>query len=397
MNSTVCSVDCLITEDFIEGVEAIIEAKKADGQSDNTIIESICSFGTFLGMDIKSVWELISATKSHSMLYELSDDVIAESEKACEAADKDFEDIIRDINGNNDKNDGYSEKSDISRLGSFGLYLKDIANIPIMSRKEELKYAEMAASSDRRAQTKGRQKLVESHLRLVVSMAKKRHPYTTLELEDLVGSGNLGLQIAAEKFDYSRGYKFSTFAYNWIRQCMTRAINEQSRTIRIPSNKIAEINQVGKFKAAYRSTHGEDPTTIEIANHFNKSVSYIENLFAISSDTSSLDEVIDDDGKTTLGSTLQDDSPDPLAEVLKNDFSEQLDILLQSLPPLEYHVFKEKLGLNCVCAPVKDIAEKYNISEDDVKKIVGVVMRKLRAPCRREALSKLLPYLQDIA
>lgn len=377
----VFSLGSVFSDDILSGIEGVVGVMIKKGRSFDDIMECFCSLIEPLGMDISEVIKVVSKTK----IKDLSYDTIKNDDDTYE---DDYGDSSEDGKDKNYKN-----------LGVLGLYLSEISKYPLLSREEEIAYAKMVKDKDPKIRKKGRDGLARHNLRLVVNVAKKRRGSTTssMSIEDLVGAGNVGLMEAIDKYDLNKGCRFSTIATFYIRRSINSTIENESKTVRLPSNKQREIKEVFKFKVAYMNKHdGEEPDYDDIATYMGRSVSYIKELmeYSHSGDIISIDEPVDPEKKSTFGDSIVDKNtvtPDEIA--LRNECAEQIDIVLQSLPHREYIIAKSLLGINCTAKAAEDVAKETGMTVEAVRKALSNAMRKLKSPARKKELAKLLPYI----
>lgn len=221
-------------------------------------------------------------------------------------------------------------------------YLKKMGDIPMLTREQELDWAEKAANGDEIAKTK----LVEANLRLVVSIAKK-YLNSGMEFLDLIQEGNIGLMKAVEKFEYKRGYKFSTYATWWIRQGITRAIADTGRTIRVPVHMIETINKMFSVIKTYVQEHGHEPDVNAIAKIMKISPEKLREIIQIAKIPISLDTPIGDDESMNLSDTVEDESAgDRVASIENNNFSAALKTSFKKLTPRQEKIVRMKFGIN---------------------------------------------------
>ena len=263
-------------------------------------------------------------------------------------------------------------------------YLHEIGNIPLLSAEEENELAEKASAGDIEAKNR----LAEANLRLVVSIAKK---YTSrgISLLDLLQEGNLGLIKAVERFDTSKGFKFSTYATWWIRQAITRALADQSRTIRIPVHMVELINRVTRESRRLLQELGREPTTEELAAELKMSPAKLREVRRIALDPISLDLHIGDDDENSLLEFIPDDSvkaPDESAE--STLLTDQIHKILDSLSPRESKVLKMRFGLeNGRSYTLEEVGLEFDVTRERIRQIEAKALRKVRARCARLHIS----------
>lgn len=270
---------------------------------------------------------------------------------------------------------------------SIRLYLKEIGKIPLLSQEEEMAVAKRMAEGDPEA----RREMSEANLRLVVSIAK-RYANRGLILLDLIQEGNLGLMKAVEKFDYTKGYKFSTYATWWIRQSITRAIADQARTIRIPVHMVETINRVTRTRHTMLQELGREPTTAEIAERLHLEQSKIEEILKIGQDPVSLETPIGEEEDSHLGDFIQDDeTAQPSEAATYTLLREQLEEVLSTLSPREEQVLRLRFGLmDGKQHTLEEVGQEFDVTRERIRQIEAKALRKLRHPSRRKKLEDFL-------
>lgn len=263
------------------------------------------------------------------------------------------------------------------------MYLREIGKIPLLTYDEELELAQRILGDDEEA----RQKLSESNLRLVVSIAKKYIGRGMLFL-DLIQEGNMGLIKAVEKFDYTKGFKFSTYATWWIRQAITRAIADQARTIRIPVHMVETINKLIRTSRHLLQQLGREPTQEEIAKEMEIPVERVAEIQKIAQDPVSLETPIGEEEDSHLGDFIQDDdSPAPHDAASFTLLREQLEEIMQTLTPREAKVLKLRFGLEDGKArTLEEVGREFDVTRERIRQIEAKALRKLRHPSRSRKL-----------
>ena len=263
------------------------------------------------------------------------------------------------------------------------MYLREIGRIPLLSYDEELELAKKVLAGDEAA----KQKLAESNLRLVVSIAKKYVGRGMLFL-DLIQEGNMGLIKAVEKFDYTKGYKFSTYATWWIRQAITRAIADQARTIRIPVHMVETINKLIRTSRHLLQQLGREPTPEEIAAEMEIPVEKVTEIQKIAQDPVSLETPIGEEDDSHLGDFIQDDdSPAPQDAAAYTLLREQLEEVMKTLTPREAKVLKLRFGLeDGKSRTLEEVGKEFNVTRERLRQIEAKALRKLRHPSRSKKL-----------
>ena len=264
------------------------------------------------------------------------------------------------------------------------MYLREIGKIPLLSYDKELELAKRILEGDEEA----KQELAEANLRLVVSIAKKYVGRGMLFL-DLIQEGNMGLIKAVEKFDYTKGFKFSTYATWWIRQAITRAIADQARTIRIPVHMVETINRLIRTSRHLLQQLGREPTPEEIAKEMDMSVEKVMEIQKIAQDPVSLETPIGEEDDSHLGDFIQDeDSPAPQDAASYTLLREQLEEVMKTLTPREAKVLRLRFGLDDGKArTLEEVGKEFDVTRERIRQIEAKALRKLRHPSRSKKLS----------
>ena len=263
------------------------------------------------------------------------------------------------------------------------MYLREIGKIPLLSYDKELELAKRILEGDEEA----KQELAEANLRLVVSIAKKYVGRGMLFL-DLIQEGNMGLIKAVEKFDYTKGFKFSTYATWWIRQAITRAIADQARTIRIPVHMVETINRLIRTSRHLLQQLGREPTPEEIAKEMDMSVEKVMEIQKIAQDPVSLETPIGEEDDSHLGDFIQDeDSPAPQDAASYTLLREQLEEVMKTLTPREAKVLRLRFGLDDGKArTLEEVGKEFDVTRERIRQIEAKALRKLRHPSRSNKL-----------
>lgn len=267
------------------------------------------------------------------------------------------------------------------------MYLKEIGKVPLLSAEEEIELAKRMELGDQEA----KKRLAEANLRLVVSIAKRYVGRGMLFL-DLIQEGNLGLIKAVEKFDYRKGYKFSTYATWWIRQAITRAIADQARTIRIPVHMVETINKLIRVSRQLLQELGREPTPEEIAEEMNMPVDRVREILKISQEPVSLETPIGEEEDSHLGDFIQDDNvPVPADAAAFTLLKEQLVEVLSTLTDREQKVLRLRFGLDDGRArTLEEVGKEFNVTRERIRQIEAKALRKLRHPSRSRKLKDYL-------
>ena len=343
-------------------------------------------------LDLKEVQDFVAALK---LQEEQMDKVFEELEKSGveilgipEADDIVDEEIIL-----TEEDEVDVENLDLTLPDGYNLedpvrmYLKEIGKVPLLTAEEEIELAKRMEEGDEEA----KKRLSEANLRLVVSIAKRYVGRGMLFL-DLIQEGNLGLIKAVEKFDYSKGYKFSTYATWWIRQAITRAIADQARTIRIPVHMVETINKLVRVSRQLLQQLGREPSPEEIAVEMNMPVERVREILKISQEPVSLETPIGEEEDSHLGDFIQDDNvPVPADAAAFTLLKEQLREVLSTLTEREQKVLRLRFGLDDGRArTLEEVGKTFNVTRERIRQIEAKALRKLRHPSRSRKLKDFL-------
>ena len=361
--------------------ESTNKSEKTDKEKISNIIEEAKQNGKMTYSDL--------ATKLNDVNPEKMDEVFDEFEKdGIDLLPDDFEEEpdIEDLKEVEElKLDEITDTSfeGISVDDPVRMYLREIGKIPLLTFDEELDLAKRILEGDEEA----KQKLAESNLRLVVSIAKKYVGRGMLFL-DLIQEGNMGLIKAVEKFDYTKGFKFSTYATWWIRQAITRAIADQARTIRIPVHMVETINKLIRTSRNLLQQMGREPTPEEIAKEMEIPVEKVVEIQKIAQDPVSLETPIGEEEDSHLGDFIQDeDSPAPHDAASYTLLKEQLEEVMNTLTPREAKVLKLRFGLeDGKSRTLEEVGKEFNVTRERIRQIEAKALRKLRHPSRSKKL-----------
>ena len=267
------------------------------------------------------------------------------------------------------------------------VYLKEIGRVPLLTPEEETALAMRIIEGD----TAAKKRLSEANLRLVVSIAK-RYVGRGMQFLDLIQEGNLGLIKAVEKFDYTKGFKFSTYATWWIRQAITRAIADQARTIRIPVHMVETINKVKKVSSQLLHKNGHEPTAEEIAVELGMPVDRVREIMRVAQEPVSLETPIGEEEDSHLGDFIEDvDAPAPADAASHTLLKEQLDEVLQSLTEREAKVLRLRFGLeDGRPRTLEEVGKEFEVTRERIRQIEAKALRKLRHPSRSKKLKDFL-------
>jgi len=286
------------------------------------------------------------------------------------------------------KADGSEEDSSQDHLEDpIRIYLKEIGKIPLLTPEEEAALAKKAQEGDEEA----KKQLAEANLRLVVSIAK-RYSHGNMQLLDLIQEGNIGLMKALEKFDYARGYKFSTYATWWIRQAMVRAIADQSRTIRIPVHMVETINKIARTTRTMTLELEREPTAEELAERLDMPVEKIHEVRKIALEPVSLESPVGDEDDTHLGDFIRDEhTAVPADEATMTILREQIKEALDTLQPREQQVLKLRFGLeDGQVRTLEEVGKEFKVTRERIRQIESKALRKLRHISRSKKLRDFL-------
>ena len=361
---------------FMEGNEkktpfkALVEKGKAAGKLttqdiDAAIIE--------MDLELEELDKLYETLESNNI--EIVDDL---SNAAIENFDVDIPKAI-DLGGGDDK---------VSNIDDpVKVYLKEIGRVPLLTPEEEIELAIRIADDDQRA----KQRLAEANLRLVVSIAK-RYVGRGMHFLDLIQEGNLGLIKAVDKFDYTKGFKFSTYATWWIRQAITRAIADQARTIRIPVHMVETINRVKKTQSQLLHQNGRDPSTEELAAALDMAEDKVREILRVSQDPVSLETPIGEEEDSHLGDFIPDDeAPAPADAASMLLLKEQLNEVLKTLTNREAKVLALRFGLEDGHPhTLEEVGSEFGVTRERIRQIEAKALRKLRHPSRSKRLKDFL-------
>ena len=267
------------------------------------------------------------------------------------------------------------------------VYLKEIGRVPLLTPEEEIDLAVRISNGDEAA----KKRLSEANLRLVVSIAK-RYLGRGMQFLDLIQEGNLGLIKAVEKFDYTKGFKFSTYATWWIRQAITRAIADQARTIRIPVHMVETINKVKKVSSQLLHANGREPSAEEVAEELGMPVEKVREIMRVAQEPVSLETPIGEEEDSHLGDFIpDDDAPAPADAASHTLLKETLGSVLDSLTPREEKVLRLRFGLeDGRSRTLEEVGKEFNVTRERIRQIEAKALRKLRHPSRSKKLKDFL-------
>lgn len=352
-------------KDDMEEIREFIRSSQRSGHSNNKILDDISKFD-------------IPQDKTEKLFKILEEMGVQEEDTSVDT------DSIEKRTKKSIKDEDYS-------VNSLQLFLKDIGKSPLLTHEEEIALAKRILEGDELA----RQEMVQKNLRLVVSIARKYHS-TSMTLDDLIQEGSIGLMKAIEKFDYTKGFKFSTYATWWIRQSVTRAIADQSRTIRLPVHMMETINKMGRIKAKLANSLGRDPEAEEIAKEMGITAKRVKEILDYGLDPVSLETPVGDDGESNLCDFVEDEKFEQAQDVLeKQELSERIIEMLNTLSSRECDVLMMRYGLGPYTNKtftLEEIGKKYNITRERIRQIESRAIKRLKEEGRK---SILYGYLDD--
>ena len=357
--------------------ELIALGKKKKGVLEDSEVNDFFAGMNLTAEQFENVFEALEREGVEILKINSADD--EPTERDLELEDEDSEDM---------ENIDLSVPDSVSIEDPVRMYLKEIGKVPLLSADEEIELAQRMEEGDEEA----KKKLAEANLRLVVSIAKRYVGRGMLFL-DLIQEGNLGLIKAVEKFDYRKGYKFSTYATWWIRQAITRAIADQARTIRIPVHVVETINKLIRVSRQLLQELGREPVPEEIAKEMNMPVERVREILKISQEPVSLETPIGEEEDSHLGDFIQDDQvPVPADAAAFTLLREQLAEVLETLTDREQKVLRLRFGLDDGRArTLEEVGKEFNVTRERIRQIEAKALRKLRHPSRSR---KLKDYLE---
>ncbi|MBQ3519901.1 MAG: RNA polymerase sigma factor RpoD [Clostridia bacterium] len=352
---------------------ALIERGKATGKLSTKDIDMLLLENDIDIEELDKIYELIEQNN-----IELIDEM---SDLAAEALNFDSE-VARVYDADSGEMDKNGVLDDPVKV-----YLRDIGRISLLTSEEETALAIRVSEGDKDAKNK----LIQANLRLVVSIAK-RHLGRGLQLLDLIQEGNLGLIKAVDKFDYTKGFKFSTYATWWIKQAITRAIADQARTIRIPVHMVETINRVKKTNSMLLHKNGKEPTEDEIAAELNMSVERVREILRVSQEPVSLETPIGEEDDSHLGDFIPDEDALAPAEAASREMlKEALAAVLETLTPREARVLTLRYGLeDGHPRTLEEVGREFDVTRERIRQIETKALRKLRHPQRSKRLKDFL-------
>lgn len=370
-----------VREQFLKSLENL----KALGKSKKNTLEYDEILKAFPGIELtedKIDMILEYLEKNHidvlqKSLEDMPENLLLESEDDILLSDHEEIELIDDV----DVLEGVSTEDPVR------MYLKEIGNVPLLSGDEEIELAKRVEQGDEEA----KKKLTEANLRLVVSIAKK-YVGRGMPFLDLIQEGNMGLMKAVDKFDYTKGYKFSTYATWWIRQAITRGIADTGRTIRVPVHMVETINKTLRMTRTLLQELGREPTPEEVAERLNVPVSRVREVLKISRDPVSLDTPIGEEDDSHLGDFIEDDTAlSPSDSAAFSMLRAELTTALESLTERERQVVRLRFGLEDGRArTLEEVGKEFNVTRERIRQIEAKALRKLRHPSRSKRLKDFL-------
>ena len=368
--------------------------KNAKMQSVKKLIEKGKKNGNLTYKEIMDELEEIDLTPEQiEKVYEVLESMGIEVNGDMHDLELNEKNLDLEVIGDAHDTDTHEEKLDLSVPEGVAIddpvrmYLKEIGKVPLLSSEEEIELAQRIEQGDQVA----KKRLAEANLRLVVSIAKRYVGRGMLFL-DLIQEGNLGLIKAVEKFDYRKGFKFSTYATWWIRQAITRAIADQARTIRIPVHMVETINKLIRVSRQLLQELGREPVPEEVAKHMDMPVDKVREIMKIAQEPVSLETPIGEEEDSHLGDFIpDDDAPAPAEAAAFTMLKEQLINVLDTLTPREEKVLRLRFGLDDGRArTLEEVGKEFNVTRERIRQIEAKALRKLRHPSRSKKLKDYL-------
>ena len=365
-----------------EGTALAEKGKKTASPDEmlSQLLENAKKSGRVAAKDIAAAEEAGAPAEALARFYDAIDAAGIEIDIGAEDLLPPVEDDSADLSAEIEDTDAYT-------ADSMRMYLRDIGKVPLLTAEEELAAAEKMSQGDEEA----RRLMTEANLRLVVSIAK-RYVGRGMSLPDLIQEGNLGLIKAVEKFDYTKGYKFSTYATWWIRQSITRAIADQGRTIRIPVHMAETINRVIRCSRQLLQELGREPTPEEMAKELDMPAEKVRYTLKIAQEPVSLETPIGEEEDSHLGDFIPDeDASEPMEAASLALLREQLSEVLDTLTPRERKVLELRFGMDDGrCRTLEEVGKEFDVTRERIRQIEAKALRKLRHPSRSKKLRDFL-------
>ena len=364
-------------------LRALIETGKREGKiTSKQLLQTLDA----IDADDKQTEQIYDALEKAGIEIDVSD--VAEILEAADdllPTDSKLMDLDEQLPAELDEPETFAEET--ATTDPVRMYLKEIGKIPLLSAEEETELAKRVSEGDENA----KKRMVEANLRLVVSVAK-HYLGRGMQLLDLVQEGNMGLLKAVEKFDHTKGYKFSTYATWWIRQSITRAVADQARTIRIPVHMVETINRVSRTSRALVQELGREPTLAEISQYLGISEDKIAEVMKIAQDPVSLETPVGEEDDSHLGDFIPDsDVKEPAESASYNMLRQQLAEVMDTLSPRECKVLRLRFGLEDGRAhTLEEVGRQFDVTRERVRQIEAKALRKLRHPSRSKILKDFL-------
>ena len=357
-------------------IRSLIENGRRNGKLTNTEIGDAMEESGHV-LDVEQMEKLYEELESNGI--EVVDDDASDVADAAALTEDNVDDFEESLN-----TDGITIDDPVK------VYLKEIGRVPLLTPEEEIDLALKIQAGGPDGE-KAKQRLSEANPRLVVSIAK-RYVGRGMQFLDLIQEGNLGLIKAVEKFDHTKGFKFSTYATWWIRQAITRAIADQARTIRIPVHMVETINKVKKVSSQLLHEYGHDPSAEEIAERLDMSVDKVREIMRVAQEPVSLETPIGEEEDSHLGDFIpDDDAPVPAEAASQTLLKEQLADVLKTLTPREEKVLRLRFGLeDGRPRTLEEVGKEFNVTRERIRQIEAKALRKLRHPSRSKKLRDFL-------
>lgn len=359
-----------------DSIRSLIESGRRNGKLTNSEIGDAMEESGHV-LDVEQMEKLYEELESNGI--EVVDDDTADVADAAALTEDSVDDFEESLN-----TDGITIDDPVK------VYLKEIGRVPLLTPEEEIDLALKIQAGGPEGE-KAKQRLSEANLRLVVSIAK-RYVGRGMQFLDLIQEGNLGLIKAVEKFDHTKGFKFSTYATWWIRQAITRAIADQARTIRIPVHMVETINKVKKVSSQLLHEYGHDPSAEEIAERLEMPVDKVREIMRVAQEPVSLETPIGEEEDSHLGDFIpDDDAPVPAEAASQTLLKEQLADVLKTLTPREEKVLRLRFGLeDGRPRTLEEVGKEFNVTRERIRQIEAKALRKLRHPSRSKKLRDFL-------